>query len=247
MDIDSPLRFLDRDVSRCIYETYFPSEKNRIAYNQVIYNLNEYIKQSVHSEFCSRFSLRDTSAWIKRTGPDTTCKHDGVIWLWYHISATGSPIDTNTFHIQDNGDGTGVFQENGFQWGAISFPPQAGHYFTGEKFLSFLKDRHNPRVGRRHHGHHNNIRYAEDALQIEESRTQRRIIKNQETTEQRRIIKNQETIEQYRRNREMNIQNMTHKWIRITRRLVNAYHMKIKKRWRRFARNLWKLTYLRKI
>ena len=44
IDDNSPLRFLDIDVSRKIYETYFPSPLIKEQFNQVIDQLKYHIK-----------------------------------------------------------------------------------------------------------------------------------------------------------------------------------------------------------
>ena len=53
IDDHSPLRFLDFDVSRKIYETYFPSPLIKEQFNQVIdqlkYHIENYEKVAHHS------------------------------------------------------------------------------------------------------------------------------------------------------------------------------------------------------
>jgi len=41
---DSPLQYLDYDVTRYLYETYFPTQKTRFNYNNVIQQFKRLIK-----------------------------------------------------------------------------------------------------------------------------------------------------------------------------------------------------------
>ena len=41
---DSPLQYLDYDVTRYLYETYFPTQKTRFNYNSVIQQFKRLIK-----------------------------------------------------------------------------------------------------------------------------------------------------------------------------------------------------------
>ena len=68
MDIDSPLRYLDYDVSQYLYETYFPSEQVRLQrkelqkeyVNKVVSYLHRYQITNLYENevmFCVRGSL----------------------------------------------------------------------------------------------------------------------------------------------------------------------------------------------
>ena len=249
MDVDSPLRFLDSDASRYLYETYFPVERDRIAYNGVISTLNKYVKKLVHTEFCSHFPLTGTSAWLKRTGPDSISVR-GVLWLWHRISAAGSPINTSRFQIQDNGDGTGVFQEHGIRWEALSFPPQVDNYFTGNKFIAFLKESPWPwgrggvvspsRPPVQYVDQLFIQRYSDNLRPRDESLRQRCRIANMERPGAIQVGQRDESLTQRYRIAIMERPGA----IQVRTDERNASHRVIKKRWRRFARNLWKAHYI---
>ena len=44
-DVNSPLKYLDIDISRHLYETYFPTPKTRLNYNKVVTEFNDLLRK----------------------------------------------------------------------------------------------------------------------------------------------------------------------------------------------------------
>jgi hypothetical protein len=81
MDIDSPLRYLNYDVSQYLYETYFPSEQTRIKkkelqkeyVNKVVSYLHRYQITNLYENevmFCIRGSLYKKIPFLSHINSD---------------------------------------------------------------------------------------------------------------------------------------------------------------------------------
>ena len=80
MEQNSPLRFLDYDVTQYLYETYFPSKQTRTHYNMVVshYNLlrrnyniiDKLVEQALNERFtytyktCNKRTTYDATEFI---------------------------------------------------------------------------------------------------------------------------------------------------------------------------------------
>ena len=65
---NSPLVYLDIDVSRYIYETYFPTQTTKLNYNKVVEEFNYLRKQydTVDHYIIDDFGIRYRSCTIRR-------------------------------------------------------------------------------------------------------------------------------------------------------------------------------------
>ena len=102
---NSPLQFLDTDCSRYLYETYYPSETQRVQQKRVIQEMLYHIWGYTGDSF--KRVLGGGYCNISRIGRQFKAGETG--WIWSSISAIGGKVGRK-FPIVDNGDGTGYYQ-----------------------------------------------------------------------------------------------------------------------------------------
>jgi hypothetical protein len=141
MESESPLRFLDFDCSRYLYETYFPSADQRRRYDHVMRELNMFVNRHITNRFVRQFrgahvhapSIQSGIRQAERLSRRQRGQGTGVkTWFWIGISAEGQRVSAS-FIIDDIGHGEGVSQFGG--WRAKSYPPHIDDYYDSRRFL----------------------------------------------------------------------------------------------------------------
>ena len=145
LEDNSPLRFLDTDCSRYLYETYYPSEAQRRRQSLVIQELMRHIKGYTMNSFYRRYR-RDANLPARACDQNyprivDQFKTGETGWIWSSISASGNKVGRQ-FHMVDNEDGTGYHQfSEETRWIAIKFPPEVDHYYESRRFMRYLRPR----------------------------------------------------------------------------------------------------------
>ena len=131
---NSPLKFLDMDCSRYLYETYYPSDDQRAQQEQVMREFMHHIRGFTAN---SLKQVLGRQCDISRIGRQF--KEDETGWIWISISAIGQKVGRQ-FPIVDNGDGTGYHQfSEETRWIARQFPPSVGQYYYSIGFMKYLR------------------------------------------------------------------------------------------------------------